>query len=240
MFTINNQNSNIKKYISNKYDILPETIDKIISYIDKGIKNIEEKKFIIEKEKYLLVIKSFNTKNLLSIFDKNKNYIILSNTPEKWNIFKQYNISGSPNPNCLKGIFMNTSNIDYTKFNDKLINLKKQFGPNVVLINDCSHYIDLNKIQINAPIFDVLHSTSIINLFYYDKIIINVEPYILNLLQMSNLFDKILRKEMEKFIDKTLMDGNYNYLLIDNKDLTKKKYSKIYYLVQNNLSRVYI
>lgn len=225
MFTINRDNE-IRDYISEKDKLIPDIITNIISHIDYKINYIQECEFNIEKKKYLLITKEFTNK-LLNILHPSNNYLVLSNKPSKWKLFNEEPLRIIFDN--LKGIFMNTSEINYDKFNKKLLEYKESLREPLILIND-SININLNKVKLNVPIFHILNSFSKINIMDYDKILINIDPYILELLYNSHLFGEKLRLEMEKFIYKTIMDGSYNYLIIDNKDLIDNKYSKIYYL----------
>jgi len=93
---------------------------------------VPEKDFnLVKNKKYLLITKSPKDKSLLKIFDKSFNYIILSDQSRRWSLFKDdANTSGSypgsPLPYYLKGIFMNTSSIQYEKFNFKLEKFQKK------------------------------------------------------------------------------------------------------------------
>lgn len=222
MFTIDRK-KDFDKYFEKNFSLPPYLIQYIENYINiDKIDYLTEDKFVAEQQKkYLLIIKHYNDESLYKIFNTQFNYIILSNNPHNWDYLLEKKI--------FNGIFMNTAEIDYEKFNKKLLELQKI--NNNVLILDCNN-VDITKINtknlITFVVFKSLQMT--LTPLYYDKIIVKCEPWTVRYLYRSKMFDKKLRDEIEKFMFKQHMKGGYDFFVIDNKNVLQKKFSKLSYI----------
>lgn len=207
MFTLNREKT-FYNYYKNNFKLSRRLTDSILKYMDiNKIDNLEEKSFNLKiGEKYLLLFNHYNDNSLYKIFDTKYHYVILSNNTEKWNKLFTLDI--------FNGIFMNTSNINYTKINNYIENIDKSRN---ILIIDCN-YLDIKKLNINnLTIFTIFSSSSITTKpEFYNKILIKLEPWTLCWLNGPILFDNKLRKEFSKFLLEENMKGNNDFLMINN------------------------
>lgn len=223
MYTLNRK-LKIKNYFKNTYNISSYFVTNILEYvnIDK-IDNVEENEFEVKNnERYLLTFQNSSYKSMNKIFNPRYKYIILSDRPHRCKaLFNQYDY---------KGIFMNTltEKINYNKLNQKLL-LEIKNNQYILIIN-CRN-VDPEKIKnLNIPIFVKLTSIgnfSPIKPEIYDKIIMKMEPWSFYSLCRNDLFDEKLRHQLMNFMDK---ECNNKFLMIDNKNLDKSKFSRLFYI----------
>lgn len=215
----------LNTFFQNIYNISPQFLDNILKYIDiNKIDYIPKCKLSLNNNDKILILYRLKPLVFPKILKKKYYYIIIGNN-NNFNITKMLIHNKRNN---IKGIFMDVKpeNINYEKFNKKILNIKKCFDlkppDKCVLLLNC-YNLDINKININIPIFII--SNNNINLLKYNKVILKIDSWKFNHFKK---FDNKLCYSLEKLMKK--YKNNKNFLLIDNKNLKKTKKSKLFFI----------
>ena len=207
-----------------KKNFVQRIIQNILEYVNiNKIDYIEDTKLNYEKNNhYMVIMRRFTDNEKISkIFPNTYNYIIMSDRPRNWT-----------HQIYFKGVFMNVSvrDIDYDRFNQKLKEIKKLYSDKpIIIIKDCTN-VDIDKLDIKDFVCVTVLRSNLYDIDprKYEQIILRLEPYVMRYLY-GKIFNKELSQEFEQFIDKEIMKGINDFLIIDNINI-QANFSKLYYL----------